>query len=152
LKIADFDLSFIAGDNSIKSLGTKNYRAPELIVRHLKDPKHVDIYSLGIILYFMVTGGLLPFEEDDLLKGDSGMYAMLHINPRKFWREKSKNNQFMADYYTKDFKTLFAGLVTKDPKDRYTIDDIIRTKWYNGPIYTTEELELIMGSSLLEDL
>jgi len=33
LKITDFDLSYIAGDEKIKSFGTKFFRAPELILK-----------------------------------------------------------------------------------------------------------------------
>jgi len=60
LKIGDFDLSFITGDNNVRSMGTKCYRAPEIVYQRSENPFAADIYSLGIVLFFMITHGEIP--------------------------------------------------------------------------------------------
>lgn len=31
-----------------------------------------------------------------------------------------------------------------DPSERFTIDEIKKSEWYNQPIYTPKELEVVM--------
>src|SRR5690606_5457236 len=62
LKIADFDLSYICGDDSIRGKGTINFRAPEIKDYECKKPFAADIYSAGIILFALMFG-YLPYDE-----------------------------------------------------------------------------------------
>lgn len=60
LKICDFDLSYLEGDEKIKSNGTKYFRAPELFFNHCSNTKKADIFSAGILLFILKSGGILP--------------------------------------------------------------------------------------------
>lgn len=65
VKIIDFGLSKIIGPNekSKDPFGTIPYAAPEIILR--KPYGHtVDIWSLGVTIFFLVTG-FHPFDSDD---------------------------------------------------------------------------------------
>lgn len=56
LKLIDFDASYHkTKDFEIKSKGTENYRAPEIISSKCKDPAAADVYSLGILLFLVKT-------------------------------------------------------------------------------------------------
>jgi MAP/microtubule affinity-regulating kinase len=63
IKIADF--GFATNKNVYhltEYMGTKPYMAPELIERRTYNGKQADVFSLGVILYFLATG-YYPFIE-----------------------------------------------------------------------------------------
>ncbi|GEK05916.1 Stk1 family PASTA domain-containing Ser/Thr kinase [Schleiferilactobacillus harbinensis] len=66
VKITDFGIAVILSDNSITQtnslLGSVHYLSPEQARGHMAT-KQSDIYSLGIILYEMLTGSV-PFEGE----------------------------------------------------------------------------------------
>jgi serine/threonine protein kinase len=75
--------------NSGEVLGTANYIAPELFEVHRKADARSDFYSLGVLLYEMVTGRL-PFTADNQL----ALLAM-HVNkpvpsPRQYVPDLSR--------------------------------------------------------------
>ena len=65
VKIVDFGLSKIIGPNEIckEPYGTLSYVAPEVLIQK-GYKKSVDIWSLGIIAYLLLTGNL-PFDHED---------------------------------------------------------------------------------------
>jgi serine/threonine protein kinase len=70
LKIADFDIAYKKIDNkAIRSKGTKNFRAPELVRRECKNPAAADIYSVGIVLFTLFTAGYHPHTEEECYQG-----------------------------------------------------------------------------------
>jgi len=142
LKIADFDLAYVEGDRSIRGKGTANYRAPELREKSCTNPKAVDLYSAGIILFAFKTGGF-PCIEDALIEGHN-LYELMLQQSSKFWEvhEKIQKRKVTFD---DDFKQLFFSMVKTNPEDRITFADIKKNRWYQGPIYTGEELVIKMS-------
>ncbi len=71
VKIIDFGATFVAGLEEISTplesmgiAGTANYIAPELLDGFLPSPKS-DMYSLGVMLYEMLSGGRFPYGHAD---------------------------------------------------------------------------------------
>jgi len=65
IKIADFGLSTSHNIQSLNDFqGTKTYMAPELIEKRTYNGKKVDLFAIGVILFFLVTG-IFPFEAAD---------------------------------------------------------------------------------------
>jgi serine/threonine-protein kinase len=64
-KIADFDCCFIKGiDKEVISRGTENYRAPEIMDSlGCPEPEKADVYSLGIMMFSLMTG-MIPYTEE----------------------------------------------------------------------------------------
>lgn len=65
LKLSDFEFSakLLEGETLQERVGTLTYMAPEIL---LKQPysKEVDIFSLGVVFY-MLLSGILPFDDDN---------------------------------------------------------------------------------------
>jgi Ca2+-binding EF-hand superfamily protein len=68
IKIVDFGLSKVVGSNEKASefLGTINFSAPE-VVRKIGYNNKIDIWSLGILVYFLMYDSL-PFNDPDKQK------------------------------------------------------------------------------------
>jgi len=110
VKIMDFGIARTLGEKGITGaglmIGTPEYMSPEQVEGEEVDQRS-DIYSLGIILYEMVTGRL-PFEGEMPLS-----MAIKHKSevPRD---PKQLNAQIPAD-----FSQMILKCMKKDKKDRY---------------------------------
>ena len=69
IKIIDFGLSKIIGNNekTNEGYGTLHYAAPEILLR-IPYGKEIDIWALGILLFYILTGRnpFIGINEDDL--------------------------------------------------------------------------------------
>jgi len=64
IKIVDFGLSntFKKGEKLSTGCGSPCYAAPEMVAGQSYNGQKADMWSVGVILYAMVTG-TLPFED-----------------------------------------------------------------------------------------
>jgi len=149
LKITDFDNSYLIGDVMITSRGTKFYRAPEVYKNDCEDPMAADIYSAGIILFVMMTG-FLPYAEDEV----SLMKLLAKENQREFWEVQAtsfkENNK--PSNFPQEFKDLFWSMTRVDPSRRVSIESIKKSAWYQGAIYSTQQLKAKMREKLSEKI
>ena len=127
IKIMDFGLSKILGkkEKSTDGFGTLTFVSPEVLIRKPYN-KEVDIWSLGVILYLMLSGEL-PFDDPDDNEQNiakSIVYDDVKFPPEKF----SKRSQAVID--------LIKGCLTKDPKNRIKIDEILKGEWIKQQLYS----------------
>ena len=105
--------------------GTNSYRCPEIWENGTYDGVLADIFSLGVVLFNLVTKiyGFFTSEANDVL------YCSIKAKKYDEYWEKIKklNNQVLSD----DFKKLYIGMVQYNPSDRMTIDDILNSSWLN---------------------
>ena len=121
VKIMDFGLSKIASkeEKLIEGFGTLYYAAPE-IIQNMPYNKEVDVWSLGVILYYMFTG-CYPFmgkEEDEI-------EDKIINEPVEF---KDGEWEVISD----KVKDLIRKCLEKSPEERITIDDFINHPWFNN--------------------
>jgi len=144
LKIADFDLSYFDNDSKILSRGTKFYRPPEVIQGRCKNTKAADIYSAGIVLFTLKTRGMLPHAEDNRV-GGIDFAGLLYTHNSEFWKKHCEIQKKDASFFDEDFKNLFNAMISLNPNDRASIDQIKQSNWYNSPVYSSEELKSKVG-------
>jgi serine/threonine protein kinase len=144
LKITDFDGAVnVAEDTSMDGAGTKNYRAPELIDRsHSIDPMQSDVFSLGVIL-FLLYAAIFPYTEDAHPEEADLFKFITTGNLDKFW-EHHPIVQEEPGRYTTEFKTLFEGMMARDPTKRFTIQQVKASKWFKGATYDEKTFQNMM--------
>ena len=143
LKVADFDVAWTEGQSIIKNVGTQFYRAPEMCNKTCKDPRAADIYSAGVVLFMFMCGGKLPHLEDQLYNGEN-LRSLLENNNEAFWEKHSEIQERDESFFDESFKQLFNGMMCTDASRRYTLEEIKSSKWYQGEIYSNDEVALIM--------
>jgi len=114
VKIVDFGLARLGGASRITktgtTMGTAAYMSPEQARGEAADQR-IDIWSLGVVLYEMLTGQL-PFKGDH---EQAIVYSILNNEPETI---TSSRTDVPAELEQIVFKTL-----AKNPKDRYHYAD-----------------------------
>ena len=120
VKIMDFGLSKILGkkEKSTDGFGTLTFVSPEVLIRKPYN-KEVDIWSLGVILYLMLSGEL-PFDDPD--DNERNIAKAIVYQDVKFPSEKFGKR-------SKSVIELIQRCLTKDPKSRIKVDEIIKSDW-----------------------
>ncbi|KAM3830283.1 MAP/microtubule affinity-regulating kinase 4 isoform 1-T1 [Vipera latastei] len=126
IKIADFGFSneFTLGSKLDTFCGSPPYAAPELFQGKKYDGPEVDIWSLGVILYTLVSGSL-PFDGQNL----------------KELRERVLRGKYRVPFYmSTDCENILRRFLVLNPAKRCTLEQIMKDKWINIG-YEGEELK-----------
>jgi serine/threonine protein kinase/Flp pilus assembly protein TadD len=108
-KIVDFGLATLAGEKITESVSTKGtiaYMAPE-IIRGQSGDHRADIWSLGVVLFEMLTGNL-PFKGD---YPEPLMYTIVNEEPETL-------SQYLTNI-PESLQKVLDKLLKKDPEERY---------------------------------
>ena len=121
-KICNFSLSCINAKNLTHSVGTKGYKAPEMIEFHPYDGFRADIFSLGQLLFALVNSSL-GFKSSH---ANDHYYSYIIKNELDiYWKMLAKKNINPSE----EFKQLFIRMVAYDPHKRPTIAQILDSPW-----------------------
>ncbi|KAK2881072.1 hypothetical protein Q8A67_018340 [Cirrhinus molitorella] len=126
IKIADFGFSneFTMGSKLDTFCGSPPYAAPELFQGKKYDGPEVDIWSLGVILYTLVSGSL-PFDGQNL----------------KELRERVLRGKYRVPFYmSTDCESILRRFLVLNPTKRCTLEQIMKDKWMNVG-YENDELK-----------
>ncbi|KAM3959255.1 uncharacterized protein ACR2FA_006684 [Aphomia sociella] len=130
IKIVDFGLSNVwsAGGALRTPCGSLEYAAPELFVDGRRYGPEVDLWSIGVIVYGMVTGGL-PFAVAEGVEGVEGRSRPLlrAAIARGFSR---KQRVALAGAST-ECKTFIQQLLEPKVEQRMKIEEASRHRWIN---------------------
>ncbi|CCK72248.1 non-specific serine/threonine protein kinase KNAG_0J01670 [Huiozyma naganishii CBS 8797] len=91
--------------------GTTVYMAPELTERKPYDGFKIDIWSLGVILYTMLSGSM-PFDEDDEAKTK--------------WKIINEEPEYNSKFMTAEGEDLVRKLLQKDSNLRPSVREILQ--------------------------
>ncbi|XP_030413334.1 serine/threonine-protein kinase MARK1 isoform X3 [Gopherus evgoodei] len=117
IKIADFGFSneFTVGNKLDTFCGSPPYAAPELFQGKKYDGPEVDVWSLGVILYTLVSGSL-PFDGQNL----------------KELRERVLRGKYRIPFYmSTDCENLLKKLLVLNPIKRGSLEQIMKDRWIN---------------------
>nr|XP_008191309.1 PREDICTED: MAP/microtubule affinity-regulating kinase 3 isoform X9 [Tribolium castaneum] len=117
IKIADFGFSneFTPGNKLDTFCGSPPYAAPELFQGKKYDGPEVDVWSLGVILYTLVSGSL-PFDGSTLRE----------------LRERVLRGKYRIPFYmSTDCENLLKKFLVLNPAKRANLETIMKDKWMN---------------------
>ena len=137
VKVGDFGFSTLSHAHELLNTfcGSPPYAAPELFQDKQYVGTKVDIWALGILLYFMLVGKMpfigdtIPVLQKCILKGQYHIPSQLSTN----------------------VQTLIRGMLTQKPSDRYTMDDIVNSAWMGCAVIGCNDSGLGSSESTLRE-
>ncbi|KAI3968631.1 hypothetical protein MKX01_028781, partial [Papaver californicum] len=136
IKLGDFGFATCIqpGEKLHEKYGTKYYIAPEMLYEDLSYDQAVDVWSAGVVLYVLLSGGTLPFNADNDLAtlqmvrdgADRDLVTLklvrdgnLRFNPSRIW----------DDYISPSARDLVTQILCKDPAKRLTAAQVLNHSW-----------------------
>ena len=118
IKVSDFGFARYAPKDLMvsTSCGSPAYASPECLKGGEYNGVKSDMWSVGVILYAMVTGRL-PWTEK---------------NDAKLLEQITKADYKIPKYLSADAQRLIGSLLTVDPAARPTCDDLLSDPWFVG--------------------
>ena len=118
VKVGDFGFStYSKHDQTLNTFcGSPPYAAPELFKDESYFGVFVDLWALGIMLYFMLTG-IMPFRAETVSKLKKCILDGSYSIP---------------SYVTDSGQFLIRSILKHVPHDRFTITEIKRSDWLEG--------------------
>ncbi|MBZ3881145.1 Serine/threonine-protein kinase MARK2 [Sciurus carolinensis] len=115
IKLLDFGISvkFRPGQKLRGFQGTLPYLAPEIIQREEYEAPLVDVWSLGVILYYMLSG-THPFRK---------------IFPWDLATQIVEARYHIPDHIPAQARRLIRKMLTKNPVQRPTVEEILQHPW-----------------------
>ena len=138
LKLGDFGFSSIIEKNQKgkpkkqnKFVGTDKYVAPEIVLNKEFDGEKADIFSLGVILFNI---RLCKFGFTKIYVDKNGLYLKDNVyqyikdkNEKLYW-ENLRDSLDISEL-SEEFKDLYFKMVSFNPKERPTIEEIYNHDW-----------------------
>ena len=130
LKISDFGLSkqINKSNNGIfkGSCGTSYYKPPQMNLKENYNGFKADIFSLGVILYALLSERF-PFEISDPKNKNCIYYKLINY---KMAILETIENLFPKNSTLKS-RQLFLDMIARNEKDRPEIKEILKNEWFD---------------------
>ena len=123
LKIIDLGVckTLTYGQTANEPIGTNGYISPEIYL-HKEYSFKTDIWSLGIILYLLITQGILPFDHEDM---DNKV-----IGKKVIYLQQEYPDEYFGKC-SKSLINLLDKMLEKNYEKRIDINDLLKDSWFN---------------------
>jgi serine/threonine protein kinase len=114
-KLADFGLCHFVSPKALlrTPCGSPFYAPPEIITGQDYDGKSADIWSLGVLLFTIVTGSL-PWTSD---------------NQVQLFRQIREADIDIPETLSSSLRELLGNMLQRDPARRLTISEVLNSSW-----------------------
>lgn len=135
-QVCDFGLATPIGELyatlRTQIVGKPLYMAPEIIARSGYDPTKIDVWSIGIILFIMLTGA--PAFAEASMRDKAFRIASRHGLRKlmQMWKLESTMSEDALD--------LLCGLLAVDPDQRISMHDALHHKALDGLVQDAVEM------------
>jgi serine/threonine protein kinase len=115
-KLADFGLCSLSKSGKLlrTPCGSPLYAPPEILINQGYEGKSADIWSLGILLYTMVTG-TLPWTTDNRIQ---------------LFEQIKRADIDIPAHLSPALQDLLANMLQRDPTRRYSIEEVLESPWF----------------------
>ena len=120
IKIADFGMAKISQFGTT-ACGTTQYAAPEVILSSLSKPKYTkacDVWSIGIILYILLSG-THPFSMDN----ENLLFKQMKEGVISFKDE-------LWSIVSNEPKHLIEQMIQVKPEERMSLEKVLESEWF----------------------
>lgn len=124
-KLCDFGLCTDANSVCCDVVGKAYYMAPEVVAGQAYDPMAADMWSLGIMLFIILTGSPLTLKA---APKDDAVRALVQFGLRSIFESWG-----ISDVVSSDASDLMAALLQVDPTKRLTIETVMKHPWLQTP-------------------
>jgi serine/threonine protein kinase len=147
IKLADFGFATLKEGKEKNGLldtylGTEKYAAPEVLANTPYFGVTNDIYSLGVILFLLVTKGY-PFEKA-AVETDLCYPLIMNCNYEGFWKKRFPNGTSLSE----SFRFLFQNMIALDFSQRPTMGEIRQHPWAKEGLSNWEENKKILKEEM----
>ncbi|CAK5073695.1 unnamed protein product [Meloidogyne enterolobii] len=133
IKIIDFGFSNYQQPSQLLSTwcGSPPYAAPELLLAQEYDGRLSDVWSLGVILYILVTAGF-PFPGDSV---------------EKLKRAVLSDHLKIPFWVSVECADLIRKMLTISPAKRYNLQQVIQHRWFSAG-KMPEQIKMLLITSV----
>jgi serine/threonine protein kinase len=118
-----------------KSCGSESYYSPEIKESLTPyDPMKSDVFSLAVMMMTLMRGINL-FTAN--VGNSNFQYCQIKCGEFKgFWNKLS-----FAEVFSVEFKDLMEKMLTYDPTNRISLEEVKNHKWFRGETFNKDELK-----------
>jgi serine/threonine protein kinase len=139
-------------------VGTPGYQAPEIVAGHAFNGEKVDIFSLGVILFFLMTGfhcfKEARYHNPNLVKNKADIIYNFIIDEKKhedFWKIVEMRLP-VKKKLSEQFKILFLKMVANTSKERPTLNEILNDDYFSNIKALTKDQLQALKQEIINEL
>ena len=135
-------------------LGTKGYQAPEVIYDIPYDGEKADIFSLGVILFFLRTGfrGFKEAKCNDIeLNPTDKLYNYIRYKNPVYWKILEIGLSPKIKELSEQFKNLYLNMLAYNPKERPTLDMILNDDYFSDIRALTDTQLQVLKQEIIKE-